>query len=104
MGVGGQDRALAILLPGKRLGIQCTGGWMGTGPVCTGMENFTPTRIQCADHSAHSGLLHQLCYPGPFCTKVLRKNFNSYMFITFLTICYAKDWNTVVGESFQFCK
>jgi hypothetical protein len=59
-------------------------GW-APGPVCTGVENFTPTRIHCADREACSELLHHLCYPGPFCTKVLRKNFNSYMFIKFVT-------------------
>jgi hypothetical protein len=29
MGVGGQRHALAALPPGKRLGTNCTGGWVG---------------------------------------------------------------------------
>jgi len=50
------------------------------------MRKITPpTRIHCTGHSAHSELLHQLCYPGPFCTKVLGTNFNSYVFIKFMT-------------------
>jgi len=38
MGDGGQDHALANLLLGKRLGIQCTGGWVGprAGPYRRG--------------------------------------------------------------------
>ena len=30
MEVGGQRHAPAALLPGKRTGIHCTGGWVGT--------------------------------------------------------------------------
>jgi len=35
-----------------------------SGMVCTGVENFTSTRIQSPDRPARSKLLYQLSYPG----------------------------------------
>jgi hypothetical protein len=38
-------------------------GW-APGPVWTGAENLTPTRIQSPDHPAHSQSLYRLRYPA----------------------------------------
>ena len=63
MGVGGQHHAPASLPPGKsrhtlyrRLGGH-------PGPVWTGAENLTPTRIRSPDRSARSESLYRLSYP-----------------------------------------
>ena len=56
MRVGGQLHALAALLPGKRPGIHCKGGWVGPragleagwapGPVWRRAEHLAPTGMR----------------------------------------------------------
>jgi hypothetical protein len=42
MWVGGQRHDPAALSPGKKPGIQCTGGWVGSRAEWTGAENPAP--------------------------------------------------------------
>jgi len=66
MGVGGQRHAPAALPPGKDpLPTVQEAGW-APGPVWTGAENFTSTRIRSPDRPARSESLYRLSYPGPY--------------------------------------
>jgi hypothetical protein len=48
--MGGQHHFPAALTPGRRRGIQCTGGWVDLGTCLDGMENIASTRIRFPDH------------------------------------------------------
>jgi hypothetical protein len=52
MGAGGQRQAPATLLPGKRLGTHCTGGWVGPNAGLTGAEDLGRTRIRSSGPSS----------------------------------------------------
>ena len=53
-----------LFTPGKVLvPIVQEAGW-APGPVWTGAENLTPTRIRSPDRPARSQLLYRLCYPA----------------------------------------
>ena len=47
---------LAALFLRRRLGTHCTGGWVGPGPVWTGMENLAPTSIRSPDSPVRSAV------------------------------------------------
>ena len=51
----------AALPPDKRPGTHCTGGWMGPGPVWTGVENLVPTEVRNPDRPARSECSTVLC-------------------------------------------
>jgi hypothetical protein len=53
------------LYPRERPGTLCIGGWVGPGPVWTGVENIAPTGIRYPDRPARKELLYQLSHPGP---------------------------------------
>jgi len=63
MRVGGQHHALATLPRGRRPGTHCIGAAWALGPVWTGAENLTPTRIQSLECPACSELQYELSYP-----------------------------------------
>jgi len=50
----GQRHALAALYPLKRHGTHCTDGWVATGPVWTGPENFASIGIRFPHRPARS--------------------------------------------------
>ena len=56
--VGGQGFAPAALHPGKRLGVHCTGRWVGPRAAIDGCKNFVPTGIRSPELPACSGLLY----------------------------------------------
>ena len=62
MRVRAQSHAASALPSGRNLlpNVQEVG--LVAGPVWTGAENLTPTRIQSSDHPACSELLYGLCY------------------------------------------
>ena len=77
----GQRHALTALYPQKRPGTHCTGDWVGSGPVWTGVENLAPTGIRSPDRPASIQSLYRLSYPArnlvytiaEFCPKVLKE-------------------------------
>ena len=82
MWVGGQLHAPGTLLPGKRPGTHCTGGWVGPRVSLDGCgKSRPPTGIRSPDSPARSESLYRLSYRG------------SYIFGT-ITICEALIRNT----------
>ena len=64
-GVRGQRHAPAPLLPGKRPGIYCIGGWVGPRAVWTGAENLATTEIRSPYRPVRNESLYRLSYRGP---------------------------------------
>ena len=60
----GQRHDPAALSPREKLGIHCTGGWVGPRQVWTGAENLAPTGIRSPDRPACSQSLYRLSYPA----------------------------------------
>ena len=58
----GQRRAQPAPYPWERPGTHFTGGWVGSGPVWTGVENLAATGIQSPDRPARRQLLYRLRY------------------------------------------
>ena len=66
-GGGCQQHASATLLPGKRPGTHCTGGWVGPTASLKGWGNLIPTRIWSPNCPSCCNWLY---YPSPLLCEV----------------------------------
>ena len=64
-GVGGQRHARASPPLRERSGTHCIEGWVGPGPVWTGVENLARSGIRSPDRPACSESQYRLSNPGP---------------------------------------
>jgi hypothetical protein len=64
-GVDGEPHAPAALLPGKRIGIHSTGGWLGPGAGLDGLGKPCAHRYSIPERPSHSESVKRLGHPGP---------------------------------------
>lgn len=60
MAVGGQHHTLATLHTGKKLGIDCTGGWVGPVVSLDGCAKSHPIRIQYHPATSESHITNDI--------------------------------------------
>jgi hypothetical protein len=72
MGVGGQRHTPAALPQGKRPGIHCIGGWVGTRAGLDGCGKSRPIGIRSRVRPARSESLYRLSHPSPRPTTGLK--------------------------------